>query len=111
MAGLNEKDDRPAVVRGAMAHLNLVQIHPFADGNGRIGRALHTLVMVRDGILDPEFAGIEKSIARDRTRYRESLAVGPAWPGIREPTPDRSCVSASARTCSRRSARWPTRAE
>ena len=80
MARLNEKDDTPVVVRAAMAHLNLVQIHPFADGNGRMGRALHTLVMVRDGVLDPEFSSLEKSIARDRTRYRESIyELGAAW--------------------------------
>jgi Fic family protein len=80
MARLHDKDDLPAVVRAAMAHLNLVQIHPFLDGNGRMGRALQTLVMVRHGILDPEFASIEKSVARDRDRYRESLyELGPAW--------------------------------
>ena len=80
MACLNEKDEMPAVVRGAMAHLNLVQIHPFLDGNGRMGRALQTLVMVRRGILDPEFSSIEKSVARDRDRYRESLyELGRAW--------------------------------
>jgi Fic family protein len=32
-----------AVVRAAMAHLNLVMIHPFRDGNGRMARALQTL--------------------------------------------------------------------
>lgn len=59
--------------------VNLVQIHPFLDGNGRIGRALQTLVMVRLEILDPEFSSIERSVARDRDRYRESLyELGPA---------------------------------
>jgi Fic family protein len=80
IAHLNDPDDRPPVVRAALAHLNLVQIHPFLDGNGRMGRALQTLVMVRDGILDPEFSSLERSVARDRDRYRESLyELGPAW--------------------------------
>jgi Fic family protein len=80
MARLNDEDELPAVVRAAVAHLNLVQIHPFQDGNGRMGRALQTLVMVRDGILDPEFASIERSVARDRNRYRESLyELGRGW--------------------------------
>ncbi len=80
MASLNAKDEMPTVVRAVMAHLNLVQIHPFPDGNGRMGRALQTLVMARDGILDPEFSSIEKSVACGRDRYRESLyELGPAW--------------------------------
>ena len=80
MATLNDTDHEPAVVRAALAHLNLVQIHPFLDGNGRMGRALQTLVMARGGILDPEFSSIEKSVARDRDRYRESLyELGRSW--------------------------------
>src|SRR5262249_25504892 len=38
------------VVRSAMAHLNLVMIHPFRDGNGRMARALATLVLTRSDI-------------------------------------------------------------
>lgn len=80
MAQLNGAGTVPALVRAAIAHLNLVQIHPFADGNGRMGRALQTLVLVRDGILDPEFSSLEQSVAGDRNRYRESLyELGPAW--------------------------------
>ena len=80
MAHLNEANDAPAVVSAAVAHLNLVQIHPFPDGNGRMGRALQTLVLVRAGILDPEFSSLEKSVARDRDRYRESLyELGSSW--------------------------------
>jgi Fic family protein len=115
MAWLNDKDDLPAVVRAAMAHLNLVQIHPFADGNGRMGRALHTLVMVRDGILDPEFASIEKSIALDRDGYRESIyALGTAWyPGADARPFLRFCLTAhlhqaerALQTARRMSAVW-----
>ncbi|GHJ45443.1 cell division protein Fic [Catellatospora sp. TT07R-123] len=58
---LNDGDlDQPALVRGAMAHLNLVCIHPWRDGNGRMGRCLHTLVLARDGVLAPEFSSIEQ---------------------------------------------------
>ena len=48
------------MVRGAMAHLNLVMIHPFSDGNGRMGRAIQTLVLARDGILASPFSSIEE---------------------------------------------------
>jgi Fic family protein len=43
-----------------MAHLNLVVIHPFRDGNGRMARALATLVLSRSDIGEPEFSSIEE---------------------------------------------------
>lgn len=43
-----------------MAHLNLVSIHPWRDGNGRMSRCLHTLVLARDRVLAPEFSSIEE---------------------------------------------------
>jgi Fic family protein len=50
----------PLYVRAAMAHLNLVSIHPWRDGNGRMSRCLHTLLLARDGIPAPEFSSIEE---------------------------------------------------
>ena len=50
----------PVFLRAAMTHLNLVMIHPWRDGNGRMARALQTLVLARDGILAPEFSSIEE---------------------------------------------------
>ncbi|MEZ0073077.1 Fic family protein [Planotetraspora sp. GP83] len=50
----------PSYVRGAMAHFNLVAIHPWRDGNGRMSRALQTLVLGRDQITTPEFSSIEE---------------------------------------------------
>ena len=52
----------PLYVRAAMAHLNLVSIHPWRDGNGRMSRCLHTLLLARDGVLAPEFSSIEEWI-------------------------------------------------
>ena len=43
-------DDLPAIVQGAMAHAQFETIHPFVDGNGRIGRALIHLVLRRRGL-------------------------------------------------------------
>ena len=50
---INDKADINSTIRGAMAHLNLTMIHPFKDGNGRMARALQTLVLARDGIASP----------------------------------------------------------
>ncbi|HET8931781.1 MAG TPA: Fic family protein [Acidimicrobiales bacterium] len=43
-------DDVPAIVQAAMAHAQFETIHPFADGNGRIGRVLIQLVLRRRGV-------------------------------------------------------------
>ena len=40
-----EESDAPVLARAAMAHLNLVMVHPFRDGNGRMARALQTLIL------------------------------------------------------------------
>lgn len=88
---LNEGDlNAPGLVRASMAHLNLVAIHPWSDGNGRMSRALHTLVLAREGIMAPEFSSIEEWLGRARNTYRyyDILADvgGPVW------TPDRDTL-------------------
>jgi Fic family protein len=62
-----------ALVQGAMAHLNLVMIHPFRDGNGRLARALQTLVLVRSGLAEPEFSSIEEWLGANTTDYYRVL--------------------------------------
>jgi Fic family protein len=67
--------DAPLFVRAAMAHLNLVRIHPWRDGNGRMSRCLHTLVLARDAILAPEFSSIEEwlGLGRNTLNYYDAL--------------------------------------
>ncbi len=62
------------VVQAAMAHLNLVMIHPFADGNGRMARCLQTLVLARTGTLAPPFSSIEEYLGRNSRAYYDVLA-------------------------------------
>ncbi|WTF11347.1 Fic family protein [Streptomyces sp. NBC_01613] len=61
---LNESDGTHALVRAAMAHLHLVCIHPWADGNGRMSRSLQTLMIARESVLAPEFSSIESWLGR-----------------------------------------------
>jgi Fic family protein len=71
---LNNADlDAPVVVRAAMAHLHLVSIHPFRDGNGRLSRIIQSLVLARDGVLSPELGSIEEYLARDTMHYYDIL--------------------------------------
>lgn len=74
VSALSENGDIDPVVRGAMAHLNLTMIHPFKDGNGRMARALQTVVMARGGILSPTFCSIEEWLGRNTDAYYNILA-------------------------------------
>lgn len=67
--------DAPAYARAAMAHLNLVAIHPWRDGNGRTARALHTLILARTGELAPESSSIEEWLGEQTNtlQYYEAL--------------------------------------
>jgi Fic family protein len=73
VASLAASADIDAMVRGAMAHLNLTMIHPFRDGNGRMARALQTLVMTRGGVLSPMFCSIEEWLGRNTESYYRIL--------------------------------------
>lgn len=66
--------DCPAMVKGAMAHLNLVMIHPFRDGNGRMARCLQTLMLAREQYLSPEWMSIEEFLGANTQPYYEILA-------------------------------------
>lgn len=57
------------MIRAAMAHLNLVMIHPFRDGNGRMARCIQTLVLTRDGIVVPEFCSVEEYLGANTEGY------------------------------------------
>lgn len=90
VAWLNEGDlDAHVLLRAAMAHLNLVMVHPFSDGNGRMGRCLQTLVLARKGILSPEFSSVEEYLGRNQQAYYDVLAeVGAgAWHPERDARP------------------------
>jgi Fic family protein len=66
-----DRDDRDAhvVVQAAMAHLHLVSVHPFSDGNGRVSRILQSLVLARGGLLMPELLSIEEHLGRNTAAY------------------------------------------
>src|SRR3982075_4369992 len=79
---LNSGDlPRHPVVRGAMAHLNLVSIHPFRDGNGRVARVVQSLVLAKEGLLRPEPVSIEPYLGRHTREYYTVLeeVQGPAF--------------------------------
>lgn len=75
--GLRTSSTVDPLVRAAMAHLNLVMIHPYRDGNGRMARALQTMVLAQDVVLEPAFASIEEWLGHNTADYYDVLsAVG-----------------------------------
>ncbi len=94
------KDSSLLLIQAALAHLNLVMIHPFSDGNGRMARCLQTLVLARGGILDPTFSSIEEYLGRNTLAYYDVLAkVGKGtWNPKRDAKPwVRFCLTAHYR--------------
>jgi Fic family protein len=94
---LRDESLGPPMIRAAMAHLNLVMIHPFSDGNGRMARCLQTLVLARHGTLAPQLASIEEYLGRNVQSYYAILgAVGTgAWHPERDARPwVRYCLTA-----------------
>jgi Fic family protein len=83
------RDESPISIKAAMAHLNLVLIHPFSDGNGRMARCLQTLVLARDRVLTPVFSSIEEFLGRNTEAYYEVLAEvgGGSWHPDRDARP------------------------
>lgn len=63
--------DRPPTT----PHLNLVMIHPFRDGNGRMARALQTMARAEDHIVEPTFCSIEEWLGNNTKQYYEALAA------------------------------------
>lgn len=79
---LNAEDETHLLVRAGMAHLHLVSIHPWADGNGRMSRSLQTLMIAREGVLAPEFSSIEAWLGRPGNTweyYRELTLRGAVY--------------------------------
>jgi Fic family protein len=97
VASLNTGSDTPLLVRAAMAHLNMSTIHPFLDGNGRMARAVHTLVLARGGILAPPFASIDEYLSVNSGMYDMALRSthGGRWQPERDARPFvRFCLTA-----------------
>lgn len=70
---IHARDDLPALVRVGLAHAQFETIHPFLDGNGRVGRLLITFMLCERRILTRPVLYLSHYFRRFQTRYYEFL--------------------------------------
>ncbi|MEJ1965782.1 MAG: Fic family protein [Gammaproteobacteria bacterium] len=75
MAALEQflHSDTPVIVKAALAHAQFETIHPFLDGNGRIGRLLVTLLLCHDGVLREPLLYPSLYLKQHRQQYYAEL--------------------------------------
>ena len=68
-----EDDGIPPLVRAALAHVQFETIHPFLDGNGRVGRLLIAFLLINAGVLQEPVLYLSLYLKKHRQRYYELL--------------------------------------
>ncbi|MDR2780103.1 MAG: Fic family protein [Synergistaceae bacterium] len=71
---INADDDLDILVRAALIHYQFETIHPFLDGNGRVGRLLITLFLLEKGLLKTPALYISYFLKKNRVEYYDRLS-------------------------------------
>jgi len=70
---MNNEDTIPDLIKAALIHVQFETIHPFLDGNGRLGRLLITFFLCVKGVLDSPFLYLSLFFKKNRTLYYDAL--------------------------------------
>ena len=69
----NTVTEMDTVIKSALAHFWFITIHPFDDGNGRIGRAISDMLLARSEKSAQRFYSMSSQIQRERNTYYRVL--------------------------------------
>lgn len=69
----DDKQQTSTVLKAALVHLQFETLHPFLDGNGRVGRLLIILLLMSEGVLSQPLLYISLYLKTNRQRYYELL--------------------------------------
>ena len=69
----DENNPYPALIKAALAHVQFETIHPFLDGNGRIGRLLIAYILHHDGVLSEPLLYLSLYFKEHRQEYYRLL--------------------------------------
>ena len=72
MDWFNSTQDLPALTRAGIAHFHFECIHPFEDGNGRVGRAIAEKALAQD-LGQPSLIALSQAISKNRKQYYDAL--------------------------------------
>jgi Fic family protein len=70
---LHERDEMPLLIRIGLAHSQFETIHPFLDGNGRVGRLMITFLLCEQGVLRHPVLYLSHFFKQNRSEYYERL--------------------------------------
>lgn len=71
---INSEDNMDPIIKSALIHYQFESIHPFLDGNGRIGRLLITLFLMKEGILSSPVLYLSCYLKTNRSEYYDRLS-------------------------------------
>lgn len=70
---IQDEHEMHPVLKAGVVHYEFVRIHPFLDGNGRVGRALSTLVLFKEGYDIRQFFSLEEHFDNNAQEYYNAL--------------------------------------
>ena len=72
---MNKKDDLHPLIKSAVIHAQFESIHPFSDGNGRVGRLLIPLYFYYSGVINSPFFYMSEALQNEKVLYYKNLTA------------------------------------